>query len=134
MEQQEGSPVQAPLREDELAKVLANMGECGQSSSPSNLHAEEEPKEHSAHEGNAPEESHAKDVEEESQPVHDENMRGDAEQEQSVPSQMTREETTEAGGEKEVTQEITEPTRVLSSEQPGRATKKHPKEKIRKLI
>ena len=98
MEQQEGSPLQDPLGEDELAKVLANMGEYGQSSSPSDLHDEEEPKEHFAQEGNAPEESHAEEVEEESQHVHDENMTGDAELEQSVPSQTTPEETLEAGG------------------------------------
>ena len=99
-EQREGNPLQDPLREDELAKVLANMGEYDQSSSPSNLHVEEEPKEHSAQEGNAPEKSHAEELEEESQPVHDENMTGDAEQEQSVPSQTTPEETLEEGGQK----------------------------------
>ena len=42
MEQQEDSPLQDPLGEVELAKVLANMGEYGQSSSPSDLHVEEE--------------------------------------------------------------------------------------------
>ena len=51
-----------------MAKVLANMGEYGQSSSPLDLHAEEEPQEE-----NSPEESHAKEAEEENLPVHDEN-------------------------------------------------------------
>ena len=73
-------------------------GENGQSSSPSNFHAEEEPKEHSSQKGNSPEESHAKEVEDKSQLVHDENMIGDAEQEQSIPSQMTPEETREEVG------------------------------------
>lgn len=44
-------------------------------------------------------------------------MIGDAKQEQSVPSQTTLEETPEEGeAEKEVTQEITEPARVLALE------------------
>ena len=81
MEQQEDSPLQDRSREDELAQVLANMGEYGQSSSPSDLHAKEEPQDE-----NAPEESHAKEEEEENLPVHDENMTGDAKQEQSTPS------------------------------------------------
>jgi len=44
------------LRKDELAKILAIMGEYGQPSSPPDLHVEEEPKEHSAQDRNAPEE------------------------------------------------------------------------------
>ena len=74
------------------------MGKYGQSSSPSDLHVEEEPKEHSAQDGNSPEESHAKEAEEENLSVHDENMTGDAEQGQFLPSQMTLEETPEVGG------------------------------------
>lgn len=54
---------------DELAKFLANMGEYGRPSSPLDLHAEEKPQEE-----NAPEESHAKEAEEENPPVRDENM------------------------------------------------------------
>ena len=73
--------MQDPLGENELAKVLANMGEYGQPSSPSNLHAEEKPQEE-----NAPEESHAKEAEEENLLVHDENMIEDAKQEQYIPS------------------------------------------------
>jgi len=76
--------LQDPLGEDELAKVLANMGEYGQPSSPLDLHAEEKPQEE-----NAPEESHAKEAEEENLLVHDEKMIGDAEEEQFVPNQKT---------------------------------------------
>lgn len=114
MKQQEGSPLQDPLGEDELAKVFSNMGEYGQSSSPSDLHAKEKPQEE-----NAPEKSNAKEAEEENLPVHDENMIGDAKEEQSIPSQKTQEKIPEEmGAEKEVTQEITEPVRVLGPEQP----------------
>ena len=81
MEQQEVSPLQDPLGEDELAKVLVNMGEYGQPSSPSDLHAEEKTQEE-----NAPKESHAKEAEEGNFPAHDKNMIGDVEQEQFVPS------------------------------------------------
>ena len=110
------------LGEDELAKVLANMGEYGQSSSPSDLHAEEEPQVE-----NAPEESHAKEAEEENLPVHDENMIGDAEQEQSIPSQQTPEEISEeTGAEKDVSQEITEPVRVLAPKQPEQSNEEAP--------
>lgn len=97
-----------------MAKVLANMGEYGQTSSPSDLHVEEKPQEE-----NAPEESHEKEAEEENLLVHDKNMTGDAEQEQSIPSQKTLEEIPkETGAEKEVTQEITELVRVLAPEKP----------------
>ena len=72
IEQHEGSTLQNPLREDELAKMLANMGEYGQPSSPSDLHAKKKPQEE-----NAPEESHAKEAEEENLPIHDEKMIGD---------------------------------------------------------
>lgn len=45
-------------------------------------------------------------------------MMGDAKQEQSVPNQKVAEEIPEETGvEKEVTQEITEPVRVLALEQ-----------------
>ena len=122
--------MQNPLREDELAKILANMGEYGLPSSPLDLHAEEEPKEHSAQDRNAPEDLHAKEVEEESQPVHDENVigeRSDAEQEQFVPSQTTPEAIPEEGeAEKEVTQEIIEPARVLAPEEPKQSNKEAP--------
>ena len=95
-----------------MAKVLANMGEYGQSSSPTDLHAEEKPQEE-----NAPEKSHAKEAEEENLPVYDEKMIADAEQEQSVPSKKTPEESPEETRvEKEVTQEIKKPVRVLSPE------------------
>ena len=38
MGQQEGSPPQDPVGEDELVAVLANMGEYGQPSSPADLY------------------------------------------------------------------------------------------------
>ena len=96
MEHQEGSPLQDPVGEDELAEILANMGEYGQPSSPSDLH--DKPQEE-----NAPEKPHAKEVEEENLPVHDKETIGDTEQEQSIPNQKTPEEILEeAGAEKEV--------------------------------
>lgn len=52
--QREDSPLQNPLQEDELAKILANMGEYTQPLSLPELHVEEEPKEHSAQDKNAP--------------------------------------------------------------------------------
>ena len=82
MEQQEGNPLQDPLGEDELAKVLANMGEYGQPLSPSDLHAGEKPQEK-----DAPEESHAKEAEVENLSIHDEKMSENTEQEQPVPNQ-----------------------------------------------
>jgi len=107
IEQCEGSPLQNPLRKDELAKILANMGEYAQRLSPPDLHVEEEPKEHFAQDKNAPEELHDEEVEKESQPVHDESMTGEKsgiEEEQLVPSQTTPEEILEEEeAEKEVT-------------------------------
>ena len=106
------------------------MGEYGQPSSPPDLHAEEEPKEHSAQDRNSPEELHAEEVENESQPVHDGSMmreRSDAEQEQSVPSQTTPEEILEEGeAEKEVTQGIIEPARVLGPKKPEQSNEESP--------
>jgi len=114
------------LRED----ALANMGEYVQPLSPPDLHAKEEPKEHSAQDKNALGELHDEELEKENQPVHDENMTGersDAEQEQSVPSQTTPEEIPEEGeAEKEVTQEIIEPARVLTPEQPEQSNEEAP--------
>lgn len=56
-------------------------------------------------------------------------MTGDAEQEQSIPSQTTLEENPEAwGAEKGVTQEIIEPARVLAPEQPDQSNKEAPQE------
>jgi len=55
MEQQEGSPLKDPVAEDELAEVLANIGEYDQPSSPSDLH--DKPQEE-----NAPEEPYAKET------------------------------------------------------------------------
>jgi len=71
------------------------MGEYAQPLSPLGLHIEEEPKEHSAQDKNAPEEVHDEEVEEENHPVHDESMTGeksDTEEEQYVPNQTTPEE------------------------------------------
>ena len=48
IEQCEENPLQNPLQEDELAQILANMGEYAQPLSPLGLHIEEESKEHSA--------------------------------------------------------------------------------------
>lgn len=110
MEQQEGSPLKDPVGEDELAKILANMGKYGQPSSPSNLHVKPQ-------EENALEEPHAKETEEDNMLVHDKETIGDTKQEQSVPSQKTPEELLEeAGAEREVAQEMTEPVRVLAPE------------------
>jgi len=54
-------------------------------------------------------------------------MTGDAEQEQSVPSQKTPEEIPkETGAEKDITQEITEPARVLALEQLEQSNKEAP--------
>lgn len=117
------------MGKDELAKVLANMGEYGQPSSLSNLHAEEKPQEK-----NAPEESHAKEVEEENLPVHDEKITRDAEQEQSVTNQRTPEEIPEEiRAEKEVTQEITKPIRVLALEQPEENSEETPQEENKEI-
>lgn len=106
------------------------MGEYGQPLSPLDLHAEEEPKEHSVQDKKALEELHDEELEKENQHVHDENMtreRSDAEQEQSIPNQTTPEEILEEGEvEKEVTQEIIEPARVLTPEQPEQSKKEAP--------
>ena len=51
-EQCDGSPLKNPLQEDELAQILANMGEYCQPLSPLNLHTEEGSQEHSAHDKN----------------------------------------------------------------------------------
>lgn len=91
MEQQEGSPLKDPVAEDELAEVLANMGEYGQLSSPSDLRDK-------LQEENAPEEPHEKETEEENLPVHDKEMIGDTEQEQSIPNQKTSNEILEEAG------------------------------------
>ena len=110
------------MGEDELAEVLANMGENGQPSSPSDFHDEKKPQEE-----NAPEEPHAKEAEEENLPVHDKETIRDIEQEQSVPNQKTPEEIPEeAGAEREVTQEITEPVRVPGPEQPEQNNEETP--------
>ena len=113
------------------------MGEYGQPSSPPDLHAEEEPKEHSTQDRNAPEELHA-EVEKEIQPIHGGSTMGersDAEQEQSVPIQTTPEEILEEGeAKKEVTQGIIEPAGFLALSNSSRVTKKPHKEKTRELI
>ena len=120
MEQQEGSPSQDPVGEDELAEVLANMGEYGQPSNPLDLH--DKPQEE-----NAPEKPHAKEAEEENMPIHDKETIRDTEQEQSVPNQKTPEEfLEEAGEEKEVAQELTEPVRVPTPEQPKQNNEEKP--------
>ena len=65
-----------------------------------------------------------KEEKEENHSVHDESISGeksdeDTEEEQSVPSQTTPEEFHGGEGvEEEVTQEITEPSRVFTPEQP----------------
>ena len=105
----EGSPLQNPLQEDELAQILANMGKYAQPLSPLGLHIEEEPKEHSAHEKNAPKELLDEEEKEENHSVHDESMTReksdeDTEEEQSVPSQMAPE---ELHGEEGVENEVT---------------------------
>lgn len=116
------SPLQNPFQEDELAKILANIGEYAQPLSPLGLQIEEEPKEHSAQDKNAPEELHDEEENEENHYVHDVSMRGeendeDIEGEQFSPSQTTPEELHEEEGvDKEVTQEITEPARVSTTE------------------
>ena len=88
IEQLEGSPPQDPVGEDELAAILANMGEYGQPSSPAGL-ADGPPEE------DTPEKLHAEKVGEESLPVHDEEI-GDTNREQSVPK--TPEETLDGVG------------------------------------
>ena len=79
-----------------MAPILANMGEYAQPVSLLGLHIEEEPKEHSAQDKNAPKELHDKEVEEENHLVHDESMTGeksdeDAEEEKYVSSQSAPE-------------------------------------------
>ena len=112
--------MQDPVGEDELAEVLANMGEYGQPSSPSDL--QDKPQEE-----NAPEKPHAKEAEEENLPIHDKETIGDTEQEQSIPNQKTPEEIPEeTGAEREVAQEITEPVRVLAPEQPEQNSEETP--------
>lgn len=66
------------MGEDELAAVLANMGEYGQPSSPADLY--DKPQEE-----NTFEKSHVVQVEEENLLVHDEEEIGDTDREQSVP-------------------------------------------------
>ena len=72
MGQQEGSPLQDLVGEDELAAVLANMGKYGQPSSPVDLH--EKPQEE-----NTSEKSHAVEAEKGNLSVHDEEMIWDTE-------------------------------------------------------
>lgn len=52
----EERPLQNPLREDELAQIMANMGEYAQPLSPLNHHTDEGLKKHSAHDKNTSEE------------------------------------------------------------------------------
>ena len=78
MGQQVGSPPQDPVGEEELAAILANMGEYGQPSTPSYLH--DKPQEE-----DTSEKPHAEEAEEGNLPVHDEKETGDTEREQSVP-------------------------------------------------
>ena len=79
MGQQVGSPPQDPVGEDELAAILENMGEYGQTSTPSYLH--DKPQEE-----DAPETPHAEEAEEGNMPVHDEKEIGDTKREQYVPT------------------------------------------------
>lgn len=95
-EQLEESPLQNPLQEDELAKILANMGKYGQPLSSLGLQIEEEPKEHPTQDKNAPEELCDDEENEENHYVHDVSMTReendeDIEGEQSAPSQTTPE-------------------------------------------
>lgn len=75
--QLKSSPPQDPVGEDELAAVLANMGEYGQPSSPADL-PDEPP------EKNTSKKSHAVEAGEEKLPVHDEEI-GETDREQFVP-------------------------------------------------
>lgn len=108
-EQHEESPLQKPLQEDELAKILANMGEYGQPLSPLGLQIEEEPKEHSGQDKNASEELCDEEENEENRSVHDVSMKSeendeDIKGEQSAPNQTTPEELHEEEGvDKQVT-------------------------------
>lgn len=114
MEQQGGIPVYNPTREDELANILANMGEYGQPLSPSNLQVEEE-----TQEKDALKEVHTEEAEVEISSVHDEKVTENIEQEQPVPSQKAPEESPEEiREEEELAQERTEPSKVLTLEQP----------------
>lgn len=88
--------MQNPLQEDELAQILANMGEYTQPISPLNLHTDEELQEHSVHDKSASEELCDEEEEEENQSGHDgrvseEKNDEDEEEEQFVPSQNTLE-------------------------------------------
>lgn len=120
----EESPLQNPLQEDELAKILTNMGEYGQPPSSLGLKTQEESKEHSAQDKSALEELCDKEENEENHYVHDESMKRegndeDIEGEQFSPNQTTLEELHEEEGvEREVTQEVTKPTRVSTLEKP----------------
>ena len=108
--QQEGSTPQGRVGEDELAAVLATMGEYGQPSSPEDLH--DKPQEE-----NTSEKPHAVEAEEGNLPIHDEEEIRDTEWEQSIPK--APEEIPEGvGAEKEVAQEETEPAKVPTPEQP----------------
>ena len=85
------------MQEDELAQILANIGEYAQPLSPLGLHIEEEPKEHSAQDKNAPEKLHNEEEKEENHSIHDVSMTGeksdeDIEEEQSTPGQTTSQE------------------------------------------
>lgn len=90
-------PPKKPLQEDELAQMMANMGEYFQPYSPLNPHTKEEPQEHSTHDKSASEEMCDEGEEEEDNFAHDKSVSGeksdeDEEEEQFVPSQNTLEE------------------------------------------
>lgn len=76
-ENRKESPFQNPLQEDELAQILANMGEHAQPLSPLGLQIEEEVKEHSSQDKNAPDELRDKEENEENHFVDDVSMRGE---------------------------------------------------------
>ena len=97
------------MQEDELAQILANMGNYAQPLSPLNFHTEEGPQEHSVHDKSASEEFCEEEEEEENHSTHDESIPReksdeDKEEEQSIPSQTKLEEFHEGEGvEEEVT-------------------------------
>jgi len=105
MGQQEDSPLQDLLGDDDLAAVLANMSKYGQPSSSENPHDQPQ---------------------EENMPVHDEEEEN-TEREQSVP--MSQEENLEeVGAETAFAQEESEPVEVHTPEQPEQSSEEEPEE------
>lgn len=75
-EQQNGSPLQNSMQEDELAQILANMGEYAQAHSPLDPHIEEGPQEHFVHNKSASKELCDEYKGEEDHSTHDESIPG----------------------------------------------------------